>query len=439
VARQFQLFELLGDLVGDARSEQTAHENFVFGTYVLRYEADALGIAAADEEIVEAIKKIPAFQTNGAFDPQKYTLATKNLGSQGFGTDVVEELMRDNLRLQRLKELAATTIAAPPNEVREMFAKSNQKNEVSFVRLKEEDFAKEIQVSDDDAKKAFEERKETFKTDERRKVKFVAFKLTEEENKLTGKDRAAALQKLLDRTSEFTVEMAQKDAKLDEVAKKFAATVAETPEFPRASPPAELGNSSNAADAAFDKLTMEQPNSDAIVNDQRDGYFVLQLAGITPPRPQTFDEVKAKLMETLKNERTSEAIAKKATEIRTQLETEIKGGKSFADAAKAAGLVAETLPAFSPREPAKTEVVGAQEIMQAAPELTEGQLSEALPVPSGRIIFRVEKRLPIDEAAFEKEKASLADRFSSFQARGAFQLWLAERRKAANVQVGGES
>lgn len=65
--------------------------------------------------------------------------------------------------------------------------------------------------------------------------------------------------------------------------------------------------------------------------------------------------------------------------------------------------------------------------------MAEGALGEVLAVRGGRVIFRVEKRQPVDEAAFEKEKASLAERFAGFQSETAFRLWFEERRKAANL------
>ena len=69
VCQELGMYELIGGLAGNARSMEAAQPNFVFGTYVLRHEADALGVDPANADIVEAIKKMPPFQTNGVFDP----------------------------------------------------------------------------------------------------------------------------------------------------------------------------------------------------------------------------------------------------------------------------------------------------------------------------------------------------------------------------------
>lgn len=434
MCQEIGMFELVGALAGDARTMEEAQPNFVFNAYVLRHEADALGISPTEQQVADAVKAMPVFQTNGQFDVDKYKLYSERLASLGFTQDQVLDAVRDNLRVERLKELVSATLAPSPSELRQAFTEQNQKVEVALVRVKEEEVAKEVQVSDEDAQKAFEERKAGFQTEQMRKVKAVAFTLSEEEMKLEGRERGTALQRAMEKASDFAVAMAEKDAKLEDAAAKAGAKVVETPEFSRGAPPKELSESSTVTAAAFDNLTKEQPNSDPIPSEKRDGYYVLQLAGITEPRPQTLDEVKAKLTETLKRERTSEKLNAKATEVRAKLEAEVAAGKSFEDAAKAAGLTAEKLPAFSFAEPPKGNDPAIRTIQRAQIEMSEGALSEPLTVPGGRIVFRVEKRLPIDEAAFEKEKANLAERFTGFQAENAFRMWFAERRKVANIE-----
>src|SRR5205814_1328697 len=108
---------------------------------------------------------------------------------------------------------------------------------------------------------------------------------------------------LAKQAEDFSVAMAEKDAKLEDVAAKSGAKVEETAEFSRGTPPPELGGSPEAGMAAF-KLTTAQPNGDVVGTDR--GYYVIQLAGITPPRPQTFEEAKGRLADELKGDRARE-------------------------------------------------------------------------------------------------------------------------------------
>jgi len=70
----------------------------------------------------------------------------------------------------------------------------------------------------------------------------------------------------------------------------------------------------------------------------KNGYFVIQLSGITAPRPLTFDEAKAELTATLKHEHAQEALNLKATEVRNKIEADMKTGKNFNEAAQAEGV-----------------------------------------------------------------------------------------------------
>ena len=81
---------------------------------------------------------------------------------------------------------------------------------------------------------------------------------------------------------------------------------------------------------------------------------MLQLEKINPTRPLTFEEAKASLTDTLKHERAQEALNLKAADVRNKIEAEMKGGKTFAEAAEAAQAVkAEDFPAFSAKEPGR--------------------------------------------------------------------------------------
>jgi peptidyl-prolyl cis-trans isomerase D len=429
LCRDLGMQDLVRNLVTDAKTMDEAHRNFIFNHIVLRHECDALGVDATEDEGVAVIKAMPVFQTNGAYDAKKYQQIVQNVASRGFTEEQILQSARDELRLKKLKELLGTTIIAPVSEARTAFEKRNQMTELSFVRLKDADLAKEVTVSEEDVKKAFDERKP--QTDELRKVKYVSFLLTDEQKKLQGTERGAALQKLADRASDFAVTMTAKEAKFDDAAQKAEAPVAETPEFAAHDAPKELNESEEAVQAAFGNLTMEQPNSDVIRSEF--GYYVLQLTGITPSRALTFEEAKPKLEEALKKERIAEAAGLKATEIRNKIDAEMKSGKTFAEAATAAGAAVEQFPPFSFTKLPKLDAPGAMDILRGSANLETGQLGEVIPVSDGRLILHIDKRQPVDDAAFEKEKPMLVENISRGLRESAFEVWLAERRKLANV------
>lgn len=435
VGRKFDLCQDLGlyDLLQSlAVRRQDAKENFIWNNMVLRHESTRLGIEPSADEVVAAIQAMPVFQTNGAYDSSKYNMIVQAaLAPRGFTPDDMEDLIRDDLRLKKIKMLLGSTVAPSESEARQAFAELNQRIEAMVVRLKLDDFLAATQISDDDTKKLYEERKAGLKSDEMRKVRYVSFILPTTDKPLENKDRVEALAKLSKQAEDFSVAMTEKDAKLMEVAARFGVKVEETPAFAQNQPPTQLGTSAEAARAAF-KLTQQDPNSDVIGTDR--GYYVLQLANVEPARPLTFEEAKAQLSDSLKRERAQEALNLKATEIRNKIDAEIKAGKSFADAATAAGAKAETFPSFSRQEP-QFEAPNAGEVMSTASELNEGQLSPFVPSANGGVIVYVGKRPPIDEAKFQAEKGRVVEGVEEFKKTALFQEWLKLRRTEAQLKV----
>lgn len=452
VCYALRLTDLAFGLAGNAQNKNQAAENFVWNSMVLRHEAEALGIMSANPEkgerdvlaaeVQARIVKMPVFQTNGKFDLVQYNMAVENLLSpNGFTTGDLEDMIIDDIRLEKVKAVIGGTVAPTPQQLRDVFTQRNQKVEVSVVRFKLDDFKNAAQITDDDLKKLYEERKASLKTPEKRKVKYVEFSLPKPEKDakpLIGEERGKALEQAMNSAQSLAQAMAAKGADLTaEVAKvnaspdlKTKLEVKESPLFEEAKVPAELGGSERVGEAAF-KLTKQDPNSDAV--PAGDKYFVLQLAGVEEAKPLTFEEAKAQLTTQLKDEKGQEAMDLKSKEIRAKIEEATKAGKSFADAATAAGVKADKVPVFSPMEPIKNDP-DARAIQQSTEELNEGQVSEFTRTATGGLIAHLDKKVPVDEAAFEKEKPMLSENLSQQQREYVFRDWLNARLRASGYQ-----
>jgi peptidyl-prolyl cis-trans isomerase D len=428
LAQELNLGELLMALA--LRKDSQAKENFLWNTFVLRHEAAQLGIDPTEEEAGDAIQKMPVFQTNGVYDSARYAAIVAGMGRLGMAGDDLVDIVRDDLRVKKLRALLEST--APPSqaELRTAFEGMYQMADVSVIRLKTDDFLASVKVPDEDLKKLYEERKIGLKTDETRKVRYVAFVLPTTDKPLEGPARAEELQKLQKRAEDFTIAMTEKDAKFDEVAAKSEAKVEETPAYSRAKPPAELAP--QVAGAAF-TLTKNQPNSDALESNR--GYYVVQLEDITLGRQLTFEEAKDRLSDELKHERAQEAMNLKAAEIRNKIAAEMKAGKSFAEAAQAAaGAKPEEFPAFNAEDLQMRKFADkpdAPVIMHTADSLNVGETSMLVPTEKGGVMVHLDKREPIDEAKFKADLPRVAEGVGEIRATVLFQEWLKLRRAAA--------
>jgi len=272
---------------------------------------------------------------------------------------------------------------------------------VSIIRFQSADLSKDIQVSDEDVQKHYDAHKAELKTDEKRKVEFVSLALTDEEKKLTGKERIEALQKLSDRATDFTQALLEKGADFKQAAAKFQLPVHETGEFAKAEPDPQLKVDAQLGPAAF-KLSTQEPNSDPV--QLADGFYILHLAGITEARPLTLEEAKPKVVETLQKSKAKELMSTKAADVVQQLrETKQSGQPLEAAIQKTVGkpekippfsLIEEEKPKSEDKDPKKNEPADLPAIKQAVAFLNPGEVSDFVPAGENGFVAVLEKRQP---------------------------------------------
>ena len=440
---QLGMRELITELTTGAQTENEAFENFSWNLMVLRHEAEQLGVEPSTAEIANAVRAIPAFNGEHGFEMSHYTdFVDRALAPMGFSEAQIEELAADQIMLERVKKILSAGVSVPEREMRSSFEQAYAKMEVSAVRFRSEDFANDAQVDDEAIAKYYDLQKAQLKSDEKRKVKFVQFGLTDEEKKLTGKQRIDVLQKLADKANDFTEALQAAGANFDAAVAKFQLTPKETGEFSQGSPDPLLAGAPQLVQAAF-ALTKEAPDSEAI--QTKDGFDIVHLLNIEPARPLTLEEARPKIVETLKKQKVQQLMAVKAAEVAGKLRDELKSGKSVADAATQAGVQAEKIPPFAlvdtqpgatpaPTPKPKDETPDMQYIKQAASKLSPGEVSEYMNTPAGGLILVLEKRETLDPARFEKARSTIESQALENRERIVFYEWLRERRHAAGVE-----
>jgi hypothetical protein len=465
-ARLYQLAQQLGmssfvrALTLGAQSENDLFALFTLNRLILRHEADRLGLQSTTAEIAEFIRTLRPFLGPTGFDPKKYEEFAQNvLPANGFTEANLAEIATDELALRRIKELVATGVTVPEVEAKSQYEQLYGKMFVSVVRLQAEDFAKNIQITDEDVKKYHESHQAELKTDERRKVEFVTLGLNEEQKKLTGKERIDVLKKLSDRTDDFNQALLEKGAEFQQVAAKFQLPVETTGEFTRAQPDPKLKVDAQLAPTAF-QLSKQESHSDAIQGP--DGFYVVHLAGLVEARPLTLEEARPKIMEAIKKERSAKALAAKGSEIAASLRQSLASGAPLSFSLEKVGAKAEKVEPFTlsedidPEEAPKPETPAPDQpkdkekekpverpadfaaIKSAAAMLQPNDVSDFQPWQEGGIIAILEKREPPDEAKFASKKETFQQRILTNKREIAFFEWLQERQREAGI-IGARS
>src|SRR6059036_3829364 len=166
---------------GAGQNQNQVTVQFIINLLVLRHEAERLGLRPDASEIADVVRKLPAFQGESGFDMNKFSdFVRSGLGPRGLGEEHIEQLARDEICLNEIKELLAAGVTISKDELDETFRRGYDKFFVSVIRFRSADFENDITIKDEDVQKYYDAHKSELKTDEKRKVEFVHLGLTEE-------------------------------------------------------------------------------------------------------------------------------------------------------------------------------------------------------------------------------------------------------------------
>ncbi|MFH0953528.1 MAG: SurA N-terminal domain-containing protein [Verrucomicrobiota bacterium] len=137
-------------------------------------EAKRLGLTGSDEEVTATLQAYPGFQVEGRFSPAHYNGFVQNtLAGMGFTEMQFEEHVREEIALQKLRNMVQQAVLISPYEVGRTFRSLSDSFDVEYVVLKPEDFQKDVKVTRDDAHAFFLSDPAKFKIPERVKVQYV--------------------------------------------------------------------------------------------------------------------------------------------------------------------------------------------------------------------------------------------------------------------------
>lgn len=315
-------------------------------------EARRLGLAQSDAETMRMIFSDPNFKgVNGAFDPARFQATIRQFGYSE------QRYVADQRRVSLRRQIAGTISAGlePPKVLIEALSRFQNEQrsieyvkldaaqagpidppspetlagyfddhktqfrapeyrKISFVAITPEEIAKWSEVSDEDAKKLFEQRRDRLGTPEQRQLSQIVFPNAEEA--MTARNRIAAGMSFEDLAKERGLNPS--DVDLGMVAKSAVIDPA-------------------IADAAFALPSGE-------VSQPVQGKFGVALVKVGKIEPGVEPSYEA-LASNLKKEIATERARTKAAELRDKMEDERGGGAGVIEAAQKLGLAAVTIDA----------------------------------------------------------------------------------------------
>jgi peptidyl-prolyl cis-trans isomerase D len=323
------------------------------------YQAERMGIRITDADVADAIRsQIPSLFPDGKFvGKEAYAgmLAQQNVSIKEF-----EHELKRSLLLSRLRNLATEGVIALPGEIEAEYRRRNDKTKVEYVRLTNDKYRAEINVTDADLQRqfqydgskyrqpekrsmsilvadqakltenltpgdaellrAYEQNKESYRVPDRVKVRHILLKTNEkpaaEEPKI--KARAEDLLKQIKAGGNFS-ELAKKNSEDTGSAEKGG----ELPDW--------VTKGQTVPEFEKTAFTLNPGQTSDLVKTQY-GYHIVQVLQKETARLKPFAEVRGELAEAYKKQRGSEIMEQIASRAQSELQKDPANPQKVASA-----------------------------------------------------------------------------------------------------------
>lgn len=414
----------LGDYFSQMLADPAYVESFrksvldrMINDVLLDQQAEALGLRISDEQVRSMILEMPQFQSNGQFDQEIYQASLRRAG---FSPDTFAEYMRRELVREQLLNALQTSEFTLPGEVQVQGELFTQTRDIRTVAIDFEEFAKNVELTDEEIQDYYKANQDNFTRPEQAKVAYIELSAEALKTQIEVSDEE--VQKYYDehldkysseeqrRVAHILVEgddEAKAQAILDELnnGAEFAKLAEEkSDDFGSAEIGGDLGwIERDVMDPAFEEAAFALENvgdvSELVKSDF--GYHIIKLEELKDSVATPFADVESEIRQELVDQKAVD----KFYELQNELErVAFEYPDSLDDASKAVNQEVKTTGFVSQAD--APEVLRNPAVMQAilSPEVKEDGLnSEAIEVaPEHIIVVRVEDArpetvLPLDE------------------------------------------
>jgi peptidyl-prolyl cis-trans isomerase D len=138
---------------------------------IIQLMAQRLGISVTPDEVRRAVETHPNLQDQGKFigvERYKELLAANNYSIADFESSLSRELLT-----LRVHGIITSSLTVGEKELRDEFARTNQKTQVNYVLLKKEDYKKRIKPTDAEMQSYFDSHREAYRVKEKRRAQYL--------------------------------------------------------------------------------------------------------------------------------------------------------------------------------------------------------------------------------------------------------------------------
>ena len=159
------------ELMQSLNLRQETLDRLVDAKLLLR-EAERIGFRASDTDVRKEIAAFPAFQSYGSFSNDSYrrVLRYLRLTPRQF-----EEEQRNRIVVERFRGFIEGSVRATDDEVTALYEYEQTQANLSFIKIVSSDLVDMVEVNPDALKTFYGDNRETFRTPERVRLRYVAY------------------------------------------------------------------------------------------------------------------------------------------------------------------------------------------------------------------------------------------------------------------------
>jgi len=309
---------------------------------LLRQGALKAGLYVSDQELQEAIEKMPAFQQNGIFNLELY----KNiLASSRLTVSKFESGMRYNLLATKVMDHLSRFGQVSPSELKNLFNYKYTSVRFSYASFNALNFTDKVVVTKDKLTAFFNKHKDNYHTNPERKIKYLLFSFKDQQEPMpdkaeieqyyarniakysTPERRKARHILILSKSSDSPEKKAAERKKIESILAKakagenFADLAKRYSQDSLASRGGELGYFRRGQmvkpfeNAAF---SLKEGEISGVVKTQF-GFHIIKLEKIEPAKTKTLQDVKQEIIAKLKQEKAKDNAFKEANDAYEQI------------------------------------------------------------------------------------------------------------------------
>ncbi|MGB0992544.1 MAG: SurA N-terminal domain-containing protein [Akkermansiaceae bacterium] len=457
--------------------QRSDFNRFLAKRLILQNAMEEFGIYADDAEVFDAIQKLPAFTTReGKFNAEAFnTFKEKRLGKLGLTQKELYQVVRENLCLTKLVQIIGGGLQPPRSAAQASVDAQNQIITLAKVEFKKENFTAAQKPTEEEVKAYWEETKDNYTTDERRRISYVLLNLppaakedavtppanetpeakkAREEAEAKARDAKALARKEAGKKLKKQINEIYKEVVASHSSKKpldFPAIVAEKKQqlvktelfsqenLPAALKELTLRNISARGQSLGENIFRSDMGSDDYERLSEPlpvgehGWVIYLLEEVESPTLLDFEAAKKEVREALIEKNATASFKQAAKDGRAAILEAMKAGKDFDTAAREKGFTPVQVGPFSLKGTPPKDEPNFRELHSLASRLNPGEVSEVQDGVELSFFIYVDKREIEDSEESKTRVDNEIDGGKSDLMIRTFVNWMNSRYKAAKV------